>query len=103
AGRALEGFARELEGEGDKSAVFDDAVCRCVSGLVETLKPEYQAPLRAIDLDGRELRDFADETGISPNNAAVRLHRARQALGERVRAMCGACATHGCLNCTCDR
>jgi RNA polymerase sigma-70 factor (ECF subfamily) len=102
-GRALEAWATELETAGDPNSVVHDAVCRCVSGLVDTLKPEYQAPLRAIDLDGRELRDFAQESGISPNNAAVRLHRAREALGERVRAMCGACATHGCMNCTCDR
>ncbi len=98
--RGLMQFAREL----DTTAGSDELkreVCQCVSGVLGTLKPEYQASIRAIDLDGRELRAFAAEAGVTPNNAAVRLHRARGALAHRLKATCGACAEHGCLDCTC--
>ena len=54
-----------------------DAVCRCIRSLLDTLKPEYAAALRRIDLDGLTPTDFSRETGITANNAAVRVHRAR--------------------------
>jgi RNA polymerase sigma-70 factor (ECF subfamily) len=100
ASRALEQLAREIE----TSTGFDEPareVCRCVSGVLETLRPEYQAPIRAVDLGGRDVRGFADEAGITPNNAAVRLHRARRTLAERLMTTCGACADHGCVDCSC--
>jgi len=78
-----------------------ETVCACVGSLVETLKPEYAAALRRVDLDGIEVRAFAGEAGITPNNAAVRLHRARLALRRQVERSCGTCATHGCLDCRC--
>ena len=34
-------------------------------------------------------------------SAAVRVHRAREALRRQVVASCGSCAEHGCLSCTC--
>jgi RNA polymerase sigma-70 factor (ECF subfamily) len=78
-------------------------VCGCVRGLVETLKPEYAEIVRAVDLDDLSVGDFARGAGITANNAGVRLHRAREALGRRLVQSCGACATHGCLDCRCDR
>jgi RNA polymerase sigma-70 factor (ECF subfamily) len=101
AGRALDALAREMETAGAEAEV-ERAVCTCVSGVLDTLKPEYQAPLRAMDLGGQDLRSFATEVGITPNNAAVRVHRARQALAKRLRSTCGACAAHGCIDCTCS-
>jgi RNA polymerase sigma-70 factor (ECF subfamily) len=98
--RALEKLAGELE-TFEPAEPSANAVCGCVSGVLATLKPEYQASVRAIDLDGRELRAFASEAGVSPNNAAVRLHRAREALRRRLLSTCGACAEHGCIDCTC--
>jgi RNA polymerase sigma-70 factor (ECF subfamily) len=102
AGRALEKLAAEMEifKEAEEPA---RAVCACVSGVLATLKPEYQAPVRAVDLEGRELRAFAAEAGVTPNNAAVRLHRAREALRRRLHATCGSCAEHGCVDCTCRK
>jgi len=44
----------------------------------------------------------AAASGISENNAAVRVHRARQALRKQVQLTCGACATHGCVDCRCQ-
>jgi RNA polymerase sigma-70 factor (ECF subfamily) len=79
-----------------------EAVCRCIRSLVDTLKPEYGAALRRIDLDGLGLADFAREAGITANNAGVRAHRARLALRRQVERSCGTCATHGCYQCECE-
>lgn len=75
--------------------------CRCVLELADTLKPEYAAALRRVELEGRSIQDFAAEAGITPNNATVRLFRAREALRRRVHEACRTCAEHGCLDCTC--
>jgi RNA polymerase sigma-70 factor (ECF subfamily) len=78
-----------------------DTVCRCITDLVDTLKPEYAAALRRVDLDGASVKAFAEETGITANNASVRLFRAREALLKQVQASCGTCAEHGCVDCRC--
>jgi RNA polymerase sigma-70 factor (ECF subfamily) len=100
AGRAMDAFARELE-SAEPAAEVKDAVCACVRTLSDTLKPEYAEALRRIEVDGMSVQGYAAEAGIQPNNAAVRVHRAREALRRRVMASCGTCAEHGCLNCTC--
>jgi RNA polymerase sigma-70 factor (ECF subfamily) len=76
-------------------------VCRCVEGVVDTLKPEYAEAIRRVDLGGASVASFAGEAGITAGNASVRLHRAHAALKQRLLATCGACATHGCLDCRC--
>jgi RNA polymerase sigma-70 factor (ECF subfamily) len=73
-----------------------------MNDLIVTLKPEYAEILRRVDLGESRLDSVAAELGITANNATVRLHRARQALRQRLEQMCGVCAHHGCLNCTCD-
>lgn len=98
--RAMAALAAELEGVGASEEV-ERAVCQCVRGLASTLKPEYAAALHRVEIDGLSVQAFAEEASISPNNAAVRLFRAREALRKRVRASCGTCADHGCLDCTC--
>ena len=62
---------------------------------METLKPEYREALHMIDLDEGTLNDLAAKSGITGGNAAVRVHRAREALRKQVRAACGSCAEHG--------
>jgi RNA polymerase sigma-70 factor (ECF subfamily) len=79
-----------------------DVVCTCVAELATTLKPEYAAALRRVEVEGASLQQLAAENGISANNAAVRLHRARQALREQVELTCRTCAEHGCIDCTCE-
>lgn len=96
--RAVEAFGAELD-EGDEETTRE--VCRCVARLAETLKPEYAAALRRIEVDELAVRDFAAEAGISAGNAAVRVFRAREALRRQVVASCGTCAEHGCVDCTC--
>lgn len=79
------------------------AVCSCVNDLVPTLKPEWATLVRRVDLEGASVPDVARDEGITPNAAAVRLHRARGALRDKLLVVCGACARHGCLDCGCHR
>jgi len=102
AGRAMDGFARELDGAVEPPAEVVEVVCSCVKKLSDTLKPEYANALRRIEVDGLSVQEYAAEIGIEANNAAVRVYRAREALRKRVMASCGTCAEHGCLDCTCD-
>lgn len=99
--KALAGFATELETV-DAGADTHEAVCGCVKRLTEGLKPEYAEALRRIEIDGVAVKDYADEVGITRNNAGVRVFRAREALRKQVQRSCGTCATHGCVDCTCS-
>src|SRR5256885_3233265 len=99
--RALAALARQLDEEAEPDLDERNAVCRCVSRLSETLKPEYALALRRIDVDGVSVQDYALEAGITANNAGVRIFRAREALRKRVVRWSGSCAEHGCIDCTC--
>jgi RNA polymerase sigma factor (sigma-70 family) len=79
------------------------AICTCVGGVIDTLKPEYADLLRRVDLDGASVPEAARAAGITANNAGVRLHRARAALRDKLKSVCGACARHGCLDCRCQK
>jgi RNA polymerase sigma-70 factor (ECF subfamily) len=103
AARAYEAFARELESQETPNTEIESEICACVSRLAGTLKPEYAEALRDIDVGGTPVKVFADRKGLSHNNAAVRVFRARGALKQRVIQSCGTCAEHGCFNCTCTR
>jgi len=100
-GRALDRFAAETEVAETPDNGFEAVVCACVLSLVETLKPEYGAAIRRVDLDGTSVRGYAGEAGITPSNAGVRLHRAREALRRQLARSCGTCLTHRCLDCKC--
>jgi len=100
--RAYEGWGKEFLTKEAPEAAIRDEICKCVSSLLSTLKPEYQEALRIIDLDEGSLKDLAAKSGITDGNAAVRVHRAREALRKQVRVACGSCAEHGCLDCQCD-
>ena len=103
ADRAYEAFARELETHETPSTDMETEICACVSRLAATLKPEYAEALQAIEVTGTPVKAYAEQKGLSSSNAAVRVFRAREALKKRVIESCGACAEHGCLNCTCKR
>ncbi len=79
------------------------AICTCVGGLIATLKPEYVELLRRVDLEGASVPEVARASGITANNAGVKLHRARAALRDKLKSVCGACARHGCLDCGCRK
>ncbi len=99
--RALAAFAAEVEESEAPDAELARAVCQCVARLADTLKPEFAQALKRIEVDGVPVKQFAEEVGITANNAAVRVFRARDALRKQVARSCGTCAEHGCLDCTC--
>lgn len=98
--RALESFGRELQDVQPGSELHGE-VCACVARVASSLKPEYAEVLREVEVEGLQVKAHAERQGITPGNAAVRLHRARRALKVQVVATCGACADHGCLDCRC--
>lgn len=99
AARRLEELARELETPNEPE--LDTAVCQCVNGVAASLKPEYAEVLRAVEVGGMPVKDFAAQSGISSSNAAVRVFRARQALKLQLKKCCGSCADNECRDCTC--
>jgi RNA polymerase sigma-70 factor (ECF subfamily) len=101
ADRAYEAFARDLETHETPTGEMEAEICACVSRLAATLKPEYAEALQSIEVAGTPVKTFAAEKGLSSNNVAVRVFRAREALKKRVTESCGTCADHGCVNCTC--
>ena len=101
--RAMEAWGREFTQIQEPDAMLRQEICQCISGLLSTLKPEYRHALRVVDLEDGKLSDLARQSGITAENAAVRVHRARKALRRQVEQACGTCAEHGCFDCHCDR
>ena len=101
--RKLAAFGYELETHAEPDVDMRTAICGCVSELATTLKDEYAEALRAVEVEGLAVKDYADRSNISQSNAGVRLHRAREALRKQVLRSCGTCADHGCLDCTCAK
>ncbi len=102
--RNLLSLAEELQTLDHESAPdLKNEVCACITRLADTLKPEYAESVRRIDVEGVALKVYAEEVGITPNNAAVRVFRAREALKKRLRDCCGACADHSCVDCSCAK
>ena len=91
--RRLAALAAELDTAEPEDEVRG-AVCQCVARLADNLKPEYAKALRRIEVDGVAVKDYAAEVGITSNNAAVRVFRAREALKKQVVRSCGTCADH---------
>lgn len=75
--------------------------CACVQDVIRDLKPEYRAAIERVDLAGESVESFARARNTTPNNASVRLHRARKAVAKKLTAVCGTCARHKCIDCTC--
>jgi RNA polymerase sigma factor (sigma-70 family) len=104
-GAALERWTQELETQGNSDLAFEpllhQTTCQCIAGALENLTPAYASLLREVDLAETALSTYAHAIDITPGNAAVRAHRARTALRKQLIRCCGACAEHGCLDCTC--
>jgi RNA polymerase sigma-70 factor (ECF subfamily) len=99
--RALEQWAKDLALETQFDATTQQIVCQCINNVLDTLKPAYSQIIREVDLSENTLESFAKKSGITPGNAAVRAHRARQALKKQLILTCRTCAKHGCIDCTC--
>jgi RNA polymerase sigma-70 factor (ECF subfamily) len=99
ASRAMDTWAAEWK-EGYEPEIKSE-VCACVNEAVQSLKPEYRAAIEQVDLRGESVESFAHAQHTTANNASVRLHRARKAVAKQLTAICGTCATHHCIDCTC--
>jgi RNA polymerase sigma factor (sigma-70 family) len=97
---ALAALANEVQ-RAEAAAEPSGEICTCVGRLADTLKPEYADALRAIDVDDVPVKAFAEQRGITPSSAGVRVFRARKALRTLVVRACGVCADRGCLDCSC--
>jgi RNA polymerase sigma factor (sigma-70 family) len=100
--RALERWVQDLANEAAPDPETEQLVCECIGQVLPIMKPSYSDILREVDLAELSLEDFAAKTGITTGNAAVRIHRARQALRKQLALVCGICAKHACVNCTCE-
>ena len=99
--RALEVWGRDFQSDAAPPPEVREEICQCVNSLMAGLKPEYRDALRVVDMEDGGLTDLAAQSGITAENAAVRVHRARKALHKRLLEACGTCAEHGCLDCRC--
>lgn len=101
--RALALWAKDLAAGEPPDADTHEIVCGCIAKIIPTLKPSYREILKEVELAGSSLESFASAAGITPANAAVRVHRARQALKKQLILVCGCHFVDGCLNCSCVR
>lgn len=101
--RASGQLAAEWESHQEPDDLFKGEICQCVTTLLGNVKPEYRDAIQTVDLNDGSLSDLAAQAGITANNAAVRVHRAREALRKQVATACGVCATHGCTDCHCKK
>lgn len=101
--RALERVAGMSTDTETPEPDFEHAICQCVNDLLPTLKGDYSALLRRVDLEGASIAEVAAERSMTANNTRVKLHRARTALRKQLELSCGSCAEHACLDCDCQR
>lgn len=91
-----------LQAEVTPATPEEDALCGCSLGLIDGLPPQYADILRRVDLGDEELTDVATKLGTTSNTAAVRLHRARKALRQRLLEFCGTTSVSSCQDCGCE-
>jgi RNA polymerase sigma factor (sigma-70 family) len=82
---------------------LEQTVGACIDDVIGDLKCEYRTVIEGVDLGGQSVEDFAKANHITLNNASVRLHRARKSVAKELTAVCGSCAEHKCVDCTCKR
>ncbi|MBL8178706.1 MAG: sigma-70 family RNA polymerase sigma factor [Bryobacterales bacterium] len=103
ASRTADQLVHHLESHQEPDDLFRGGICQCIHSLLASIKPEFRQAIELVDLNGNSMARLAEHAGISANNAAVRVHRARQALRKQLTTACGICATHGCLDCHCRK
>ena len=99
--KALETFAAETPESYEHQ--LRNVACLCIGDVIDDLRPDYRSAIEGVDLGGLPVEEFAKSAQISANNASVRLHRARKAVAKHLTTICGVCAEHKCVDCTCRR
>jgi threonine synthase len=88
------------EAQNPTGSFKDRGLCLAVSRAKELGVKKIAIP--SAGNAGGSLSAYAARAGISANNAAVRLHRARQALGRQIRRTCAAGSIAALRECDCD-
>ncbi len=99
--KALEAFGAEAVESYEPE--FKAEACACINEVIRDLKPEYRTAIEQVDLAGESIEALARSQGTTTNNASVRLHRARKTVAKNLTAVCGSCAEHKCVDCTCKK
>jgi RNA polymerase sigma factor (sigma-70 family) len=99
--RALNRWSQDSTIETPHDPKTDEIVCQCINTVLSKLKPAYNEILHEVDIAGKSLETVARSKGITAGNAAVRVHRARQALKKQILQLCGTCCPRSCSNCNC--
>lgn len=97
--RAIDQFTAGWKDEYEPE--LKEQTCGCIREAILDLKPEYREAIEKIDLDEEPVESFAGARKMTANNAYVRLHRARMAVAKKLTEVCGTCAVHQCIDCTC--
>ena len=80
----------------------EESACDCLHKVMPEMRSDYAEILQRMDLSGEPRQRVADDLGITPTNARVRLHRARQALRKSLNEFCSGCADHKLHDCACQ-
>ena len=105
--RSLERLAERAEREtvGDEAVEWhmdgEGKMCDCSVAQTQFVAEPYAEILRLVDMGELSVPEASKVLGISPNNAAVRLHRARKALRKRMLEHCGVTSLRECADCRC--
>lgn len=100
--RLGEAVAREPQADAAPDATEAmAAVCGCTAGLLPGLRPAEAEIIRRIELEEEDRASVAADLGLSAGTLAVRLHRARAALRDRLLDHCGSCCAEGFEDCSC--
>jgi RNA polymerase sigma-70 factor, ECF subfamily len=75
--------------------------CACSLACLAELSPAYADILTRLDVREEPAAHVASDLGVTENNLAVRLHRARKALRDRLDACCGCTSAEQCQRCAC--
>ncbi len=78
---------------------LEQKVCACIGDVIGDLKTEYREAIEHVE----SVESFAQLQNATANNVSVRLHRARKAVARKLVQVCGVCAEHNCLDCTCRK
>ncbi len=101
--RLGEAYAKEpkdVSVSSDTSEAFAH-ICACVQELVPELRSEDADLIRKIDIDEQNRKSVAASLGVAVGTLAVRLHRARIALRDRLLGHCGFCCEEDFEDCSC--
>ena len=72
----------------EEEELIVDQINSCVRQVIDSLPPDYRAPLVLQCLEGKEISEIAEVCDMSIANTKVRLHRAKARLKEALNKDC---------------